>query len=114
MKPFEMLVIIKAGLGDEGLAGCRQRLEGWLTDNGAKIEEVLDLGELSLAYRIKKNSRGHYLLFVFDGPGELPGAMAQRIRVDEEVLRHLIVHRDPASLKTIKRSSEERHDGKRS
>jgi small subunit ribosomal protein S6 len=113
LKPFEMLVIIKPGLGDEGLATCRERLDGWLAENGAKVDEVFDLGELSLAYPIKKNSRGHFLLFWFDGPGELPQAMAQRIRVDEEILRHLLIHRDSAAIKAVKRASEEREDGKR-
>ncbi len=113
MKPFEMLVIIKPGMGDEGLATCRERLDGWLAENGAKVDEVFDLGEMSLAYPIKKNKRGHFLLFWFDGPGELPQAMAQRIRVDEEIIRHLLIHRDSAAIKTVKRASEEREDGKR-
>ncbi len=113
MKPFEMLVMIKPGLGDEGLAACRERLDGWLAENGAKVDEVFDLGEMSLAYPVKKNKRGHFLLFWFDGSGELPQAMAQRIRVDEEILRHLLIHRDSAAIKTVKRASEEREDGKR-
>jgi small subunit ribosomal protein S6 len=115
LKPFEMLVIIKPGLGDEGLAACRGRLEGWLADNGARVDDVTDLGELHLAHPVKKNTRGRFLLFWFDAPGELPDAMAQRIRVDEEILRHLLVLRHPAALKTLKRSSEERErdDGKR-
>jgi len=108
LKPFEMLVMIKPGLGDEGLAACRERLDGWLADNGAQMEEVLDLGELAMSYPVKKNKRAHFLLFRFDGSGELPGAMAQRIRVDEEILRHMLILRHPAALKTIKRPSEER------
>ena len=113
MKPFEMLVMIKPGLGDEGLAACRERLDGWLAENGAKVDDVFDLGEMSLAYPVKKNSRGHFLLFWFDCLGELPQAMAQRIRVDEEILRHLLVLRHPAAIKTVKRASEVREDGKR-
>jgi small subunit ribosomal protein S6 len=105
--------MIKPGLGDEGLAACRERLDGWLAENGAKVDEVFDLGEMSLAYPIKKNSRGHFLLFWFDGSGELPQAIAQRIRVDEEILRHLLIHRDSAAIKTVKRASEVREDGKR-
>ncbi len=105
--------MIKPGLGDEGLAACRGRLDGWLVENGAKVDEVYDLGEMSLVYPIKKNSRGHFLLFWFDGSGELPQAMAQRIRVDEEILRHLLVLRHPAAIKTVKRASEERENGKR-
>ncbi len=105
--------MIKPGLGDEGLAACRGRLDGWLAENGAKVDEVYDLGEMSLVYPIKKNSRGHFLLFWFDGSGELPQAMAQRIRVDEEILRHLLVLRHPAAIKTVKRASEERENGKR-
>lgn len=113
MKPFEMLVMIKPGLGDEVLASCRERLDGWLTENGAQEAETFDLGEMTLAYPVKKNKRAHFLLYWFDGPGELPQAMAQRIRVDEEILRHLLIHRDPAAIKTVKRASEERENGKR-
>jgi len=113
LKPFEMLVMINRGLGEEGLATCRERLDGWLAENGAKVDEVFDLGEMSLAYPVKKNKRARFLLFWFDGPGELPQAMAQRIRVDEEILRHLLIHRDPAAIKTVKRASEERGNGKR-
>ncbi len=113
MKPFEMLVMIKSGLDDEGRAACRERLDGWLAENGAKVDDVFDLGEMSLAYPIKKNRRGHFLLFWFDGSGELSQAMAQRIRVDEEILRHLLVLRHPAATKTVKRASEAREDGKR-
>jgi ribosomal protein S6 len=107
--------MIKPGLGDEVLAACRGRLEGWLADNGARLEEVADLGELPLAYPVKKNKRGRFLLFRFDGPGALPDAVAQRIRVDDEIMRHMLVARHPAALKAIKRSSEEREreDGKR-
>lgn len=114
MKPFEMLVMIKADLDDEGLAACRGRLDGWLAEYGANVEEVVDLGVLPLAYPVKKQSRGRFLLFWFDGPRELPQAMARRIRVDEEILRHLLILRHPAAIKTVKRSSEEREDGKRS
>lgn len=115
MKPFEMLVMIKPGLEDDELAACRGRLEGWLADSGAKTDEVFDLGELPLSYPVKKNKRGRFLLFWFDGPGELPDAVAQRVRVDDDILRHLVVGRHPAALKTIKRSSEERErdNGKR-
>ncbi len=113
MKPFEMLVMIRTDLGDEGLAACRGRLEGWLAEYGADVKEVTDLGELPLAYPVKKHGRGRFLLFWFDGPSELPQAMARRVRVDEEILRHLLILRHPAAIKTVKRSSEEREDGKR-
>ena len=65
MKPFEMLVMIKPGLEDDVLAACRGRLEGWLADNGAKTDEVMDLGELPLSYPVKKQKRGRFLLFWF-------------------------------------------------
>ncbi|UCH77602.1 MAG: 30S ribosomal protein S6 [Candidatus Coatesbacteria bacterium] len=113
MKPLEMLVMIKAGLGEEGLAACRERLTGWLEDNDGRLEEVYDLGEIQLAHAVKKNRRGHFLLFWFEGPAALPAAIAQRIRIDEEILRHLLIHRHPASLKTFKRSSEDKGNGKR-
>jgi len=115
LKPFELLVLVRPGLGDEGLAACRQRVEGWLAESGASVEDVVDCGELQLNYEIRKQSRGHFMLFWLQGPGELPEAVGKRIRVDEEIIRHLMVDRHPAALKFIKMAGEERErgDGKR-
>ncbi len=108
MKPFELLVIVKPGLGDEAVAACRGRVEGWLTDGGAAALEVADLGEMPLAYEVGKQSRGHFLLFWFEGPPELPEAVGRRIKIDEEVVRHLVVERHRLSLNVIKAAGEEK------
>jgi small subunit ribosomal protein S6 len=117
LKPYEMLVLTKPQLGDEGLATVRGRLEGWLADAGARLEDVVDVGEVAIAYVIKKQSRGHYFLFWFEGNNEAPEALTRRIRVDEDILRHMIVERHPLSLKFVKPAGEEkereRSDGKR-
>ena len=82
MRPFEMLAMIKPALPEEALANCRGRIEGWLKDAGGQLEEVVDVGELPLAYELKKQRRGHFLLFWLSGPAALPAANAQRVRVD--------------------------------
>ncbi len=108
-----MLVMIKPAMPEETLAGCRGRIEGWLAEAGGQLEEVVDVGELPLAYEVAKQSRGHFLLFWLNGPAALPAAIAQRVRVDEEILRHLIVARHPAATKTVKPAAERKSDGKR-
>jgi small subunit ribosomal protein S6 len=108
VKAFELLVLTKPGLGDDGLAAARGRVEGWLAENDAQLEEVVDVGELPLAFEVKKQTRGHYFLFWFRGPGKTPEGLAQRMRVDEDILRHLVVDRHPMALKFLKPAGEER------
>jgi len=116
VKPFELMVVVKPGLDDAALAACRERVAGWVAESGGRLEEVFDVGEIQLASEIKKQSRGRFLLFWLEGPGDLPAAVARRVRVDEEILRHLIVDRAATALKTIRTTVEEkeRGDGKRS
>lgn len=116
MRPFELLVMFKPGMADTDAAACRDRVAGWIKEHGGVLEEVVDVGELPLAYPIKKQNRGRFMLYVLAGPPELPAAVAQRIRVDEEVLRHLLVERHAAALKTVRVTAEdkEKANGKRS
>jgi small subunit ribosomal protein S6 len=113
LKPYEMLVIIKPALDEDARAACRGRIEGWLSEGGAALEEAVDAGEMQFASEIKKHTRGRYILFFFDGPSNLPDALARRFRIDEDILRYLVLERHPAAMKTIRHASEDRGDGKR-
>lgn len=102
MRPYELLVVAKPGMGAEQLGQYRSRLEAWLGEAGARVEDVIDVGELPLSYEIRKQTRGHYLLFWFEGETTAPENLNVRLRVDEDTLRYLITARHPLSIKAVK------------
>ncbi len=58
---------------------------------GGKLEKREHWGLKTLAYRIKKNRKGHYVLFNFDASGDAVAELERRMRLSEDVLRYLTV-----------------------
>jgi small subunit ribosomal protein S6 len=58
---------------------------------GGKVEKREHWGLKTLAYRIKKNRKGHYVLFNFETDGDAVAELERRMRLSEDVLRYLTV-----------------------
>jgi small subunit ribosomal protein S6 len=53
-------------------------------------------GLKTMAYRIKKNRKGHYVLFNMEAPSDAVREMERQMRLNEDVLRHLTVRFEAA------------------
>ncbi|MEQ8967041.1 MAG: 30S ribosomal protein S6 [Azospirillaceae bacterium] len=62
-----------------------------ITEMGGTVAKSEYWGLRTLAYRIKKNRKGHYALLNLDAPHEAVTEMERRMRLNEDVLRHLVV-----------------------
>ena len=51
-------------------------------------------GLRSLAYRIKKNRKGHYVFMHLEAPGEAIHEMERTMRINEDVMRFLTIRVD--------------------
>jgi small subunit ribosomal protein S6 len=68
--------------------------EGFATviaENGGTVGKREYWGLRSLAYRIKKNRKGHYTLLNIDAPAAAVNEMERLMRINEDVLRYLTV-----------------------
>ena len=62
-----------------------------MESHGGKVEKREHWGLKTLAYRIKKNRKGHFVLFNFDASGDAVAELERRMRLSEDVLRYLTV-----------------------
>jgi small subunit ribosomal protein S6 len=62
-----------------------------IEDNGGKVTKREYWGLRTLAYRIKKNRKGHYTLMNLDAPPEAVHEMERNMRLNEDVLRYMTV-----------------------
>ena len=60
-----------------------------VSDNGGEVKRQEYWGLRSLAYRIKKNRKGHYMMFYLDAPSAAISEMERVMRLHEDVLRYL-------------------------
>jgi len=72
----------------EDLAGNFSKI---VNDNGGETKRIESWGLRNLAYRIKKNRKGHYTLFHFDAPFKAIAEMERNMKLNEDVLRFMTV-----------------------
>lgn len=91
MPYYENVFIARQDISASAVEELAQRLGKVVDDNGGTITKTEHWGLKNLAYRIKKNRKGHYVLLNIDGPPEAIGELERTMRYDEDVLRYLTV-----------------------
>jgi small subunit ribosomal protein S6 len=63
-------------------------------DLGGSIGKREYWGLRTLSYRIRKNRKGHYVLFNIDAPPAAIEEIGRQMRINEDIIRHLTVRVD--------------------
>jgi small subunit ribosomal protein S6 len=88
---YESVVIARQDLTTAQVDALGDELTNILKEGGASVTKRENWGLRQLAYRIKKNRKGHYLFFNVDGPAAAVNEYERRMRINEDVLRYLSV-----------------------
>ena len=65
-----------------------------IINNDGKVEKVEDLGKKKLAYEIKKNSEGIYVLINFEAAPTLIKELERVYRITDEIIKFIVVRKD--------------------
>ncbi|MFH1157705.1 MAG: 30S ribosomal protein S6 [Pseudomonadota bacterium] len=84
-----------------------------VNDNGGELKKTESWGLRTLAYKIKKNRKGHYTLMHFDAPHKAIAEMERNMGLSEDVLRFMTVSIDklpegPSAI--LKHTDDDRED----
>ena len=91
MNKYEIMYIVKATLSEEEIKAVKDRFEGILTNNEAKVVDSRDLGQKELAYEIKKQKTGYYFLVTIEAKDDKAINEFDRLSlISKDVIRHLI------------------------
>ena len=95
MRDYELLYIIKTEVGEEQTQAVIDRYNGILEGEGATVEKVDKWGKRKLAYTIdKKYTDGFYVLVNFKGEANALDEVDRLMKIDENLLRHMITRVD--------------------
>lgn len=97
MPYYETVLIARQELTPAQVEELGTTLSKILTDNGGKVLKTENWGLRTLAYRINKNRKGHYLLIESDSPGAAVIELERNMRFDENVLRFLTIRLEEPS-----------------
>jgi len=74
---------------------------GIIERHGGKIQVIKKWDERKLAYEVKRQKRGTYIVAFYKGPGASVGAIERDVNLSEEILRVLITQADHMSEKEM-------------
>ena len=88
MNKYETIFIINSNLEESAIKGVIEKFSNLINTNG-KVESVDEWGKKKLAYPMKKQTEGYYVLINFEAdPSEI--AELERIyRITDEVIKFI-------------------------
>lgn len=90
MKKYELMYILKPSLDDETRKNVIDALHATLTDHGVKITKVDEWGMRDLAYEIKKEKKGYYVVVKMEADAQNYTEFERLARINTNLLRYLI------------------------
>lgn len=93
MNKYESIIIISPVVEEEGIKNLIQKFSDLINTEG-KIESVEQLGKKRLAYEIKKNKEGFYILFNFEAKPELITELERNYRITDEVIKFIVIRKE--------------------
>ena len=94
MTNYEIMFIVKATLDDAALNNVVKETQKLITDNKSKVIEFKDMGRKKLAYPINKEVSGFYYLMNVEATHEVIQEFDRKLRINENILRHLILKKE--------------------
>lgn len=97
MRDYEVVFIIHPELEETALNETVDKVQGWITETGGAISKVDLWGKRKLAYPIRKQREGQYVLLQAQMEPSSCGALERNLRFLEPIMRFLIVSVELAS-----------------
>ena len=94
MRNYEVAFVIHPEVDDEGLNALTEKVQSWITSGGGSVEKVERLGRKKLAYEIRKQREGHYVLVYAKMSAAAPLEVERNLRLTEQILRFMIMRLD--------------------
>jgi len=85
-----LVCIFQPELDETAFNGAIERVSSWVTEAGGSVEKVEKWGRRRLAYHIRKQSEGQYVLMNISIDPKAASGLERNIRYLETVLRHLL------------------------
>ncbi len=93
MREYEVLYIVRSDLDDEKVQDAVKRVNTLIERSGGAIERTNLWGKRKLAYEVKHQKEGSYVLQDFQIDQTRVPELEAALKITEEVLRHLIVRK---------------------
>ncbi len=114
-RQYELAYVVSPQVTDDGVKELHERITDIVRQLGGTVDSTDNWGRRRLAYEINRHREGTYVIVLITGPGEMVKELERRLRVMEQLLRHLVIRVDEVLRKAARkraRRQERRRPGK--
>ena len=90
MNKYESVIIINPNVEETALKELIERFQNLINTDG-KVEKVNELGKKKLAYEVKKNKEGYYVVYDFEANPGLIAELERNYRITDDVIKFIVV-----------------------
>ena len=90
MRKYEVIFIAQPDLDEENLNSVIEKIKGWITDAKGEVVSVDNWGKKRMAYRIRKQRDGQYVLITANMEPAAVKNLSQNMRFVESIMRSMI------------------------
>lgn len=117
-RQYELIYILPPDIAEQQATALHDQVAEIVTRMHGEIEKTENWGRRKLAYEIGHFKEGVYVLEVINGSGELMKELDRRLKVIDDVVRHMVVRVDEEKsvverTRTKRQSESERRRVKR-
>ena len=110
VRPYEVVYIFDSALEEPAVNERLARFHALIPQPGAEAPQVNHWGKRTLAYPIRKHETGYYVVAKFETEGSLLPEFERAIKLDEGVLRFLVVVNEGAQPVPVTTGRAEEED----
>ena len=116
MPLYEHVFLARQDLAQAQVDALAQTATDIIESNGGKVVKTETWGLRSLAYRIQKNRKAHYVMLEFDAPPTVVAELERQTQINEDVIRYMSIRVDahetgPSAM--MRRNERDRERGER-
>lgn len=117
MALYEHVLIARQDISPQQVDALVEDITRTIQEQGGTVGKSEYWGLRNLAYRVRKNRKGHYCLLNIDAPAAAVHELERRQRINEDVLRFITIrveeHDDEPSPVLARRDRDEKRRARR-
>ena len=93
MNNYETIIIVNSNLEEATIKSTIEKVTDLIAKNG-KVESTEEWGKKRLAYPIKKQNEGYYVLVNFSSNPDFIDELERVYGITDEIIKHIVVKKD--------------------
>jgi small subunit ribosomal protein S6 len=93
MNKYESIYIISPLADEEQVKATIEKFSSLISEHG-EIEKVEEWGRKKLAYEVKDQKEGYYVMVTFSAESDFPEELERNFKITENILKYLIIRKE--------------------